>query len=287
MKNKLAPIVMTVVAAFTLTACSNGSAEDAEVVASTKNGDVSKEEFYNKLVDQYGDAVLKEMIYEKVLSENYSVSEKEVQAEIDKMKESYGDQFQSVLQQNGFSSEDDLKDVIHASMLKEKAATDGVEVSEEEVQSYYDNMKQEVQASHILVDDEKTAKDVIQKLEDGGDFAELAKEHSTDTTSAENGGDLGYFSTGDMVLPFEEAAYNLEVGKVSKPVESEYGYHIIKVTDKREKEDTSSIGSFDEMKEQLQRELETRKANPDQLTEIMNEAKIDIKNADLKEKISF
>ncbi|MYL34556.1 hypothetical protein GLW08_13900 [Pontibacillus yanchengensis] len=278
---------MTVVAAFTLTACSNSSAEDTEVVASTKNGDVSKEDFYNKLVDQYGDAVLKEMIYDKVLSENYSVSEEEVQDEIDKMKDSYGDQFQSVLQQNGFSSEEDLKNVIHSSMLKEKATTDGVEVTDEELQSYYENMKQEVQASHILVDDEKTANEVIQKLEDGGDFADLAKEYSTDTTSAENGGDLDYFSTGDMVLPFEEAAYDLEVGKVSKPVESEYGFHVIKVTDKREKEDTSSIGTFDEMEEQLQTELETRKANPDQLTEIMNEAKIDIKNADLKERISF
>ncbi|KGP92573.1 peptidylprolyl isomerase [Pontibacillus chungwhensis BH030062] len=286
MKKKVLTFCVAALGAFTLSACSNASA-DGDVVAETANGDITKDEFYNKLVDQYGDAVLKEMLYDTVLSEEYPVSEEEVQAEIDKVKESYGDQFESALQQNGFKDEAQFKDFLKTQLQKEKATTQGVEVTDEEVKEYYENMKQEVQAQHILVEDEETANEVIEKLNNGGDFANLAKEYSTDSSSAENGGKLDYFSTGDMVYPFEQAAYNLEVGNISKPVQSDYGYHIIKVTDKREKEDNSSLGTFDEMKDQLKTELLNRQANPEELSDIMNNAEININNKDLKEKISF
>ncbi|MCD5325750.1 MULTISPECIES: peptidylprolyl isomerase [Pontibacillus] len=286
MKKKVIGFCVAALGALTLSACSNASA-DGDVVAETANGNITKDEFYNKLVDQYGDAVLKEMLYDTVLSEDFSVSEKEVQAEVDKVKDSYGEQFESALQQNGFKDEAQFKEFLKTQLQKEKATTQGVEVTDEQVKDYYENMKQEVEAKHILVEDEKTANEVIDKLNNGGDFAELAKEYSTDTSSAEKGGDLGYFSTGDMVLPFEQAAYDLEIGKVSEPVKSDYGYHIIKVTDKREKEDTSSIGTFDEMKDQLKTELLNRQANPNELSDIMNNAEINIKNKDLKEKISF
>ncbi|WP_345241721.1 peptidylprolyl isomerase [Pontibacillus salipaludis] len=286
MKKKVLAFCVAALGALTLSACSNASA-DGDVVAETANGNITKDEFYNKLVDQYGDAVLKEMLYDTVLSEEYPVSEEEVQAEIDKVKESYGDQFESALQQNGFKDEAQFKDFLKTQLQKEKATTQGVEVTDEEVKEYYENMKQEVQAKHILVEDEETANEVIEKLNNDGDFATLAKEYSTDSSSAENGGNLDYFSTGDMVYPFEQAAYNLEVGEISEPVQSEYGYHIIKVTDKREKEDTSSLGTFDEMKDQLKTELLNRQANTEKLSDIMNNAEININNKDLKEKISF
>ncbi|GGD01572.1 peptidylprolyl isomerase [Pontibacillus salipaludis] len=286
MKKKVLTFCVATLGALTLSACSNASA-DGDVVAETANGNITKDEFYNKLVDQYGDAVLKEMLYDTVLSEEYPVSEEEVQAEIDKVKESYGDQFESALQQNGFKDEAQFKDFLKTQLQKEKATTQGVEVTDEEVKEYYENMKQEVQAKHILVEDEETANEVIEKLNNDEDFATLAKEYSTDSSSAENGGNLDYFSTGDMVYPFEQAAYNLEVGNISEPVQSEYGYHIIKVTDKREKEDTSSLGTFDEMKDQLKTELLNRQANTEKLSDIMNNAEININNKDLKEKISF
>ncbi|WP_242705610.1 peptidylprolyl isomerase [Pontibacillus sp. ALD_SL1] len=286
MKKKVLTFCVAALGALTLSACSNASA-DGDVVAETANGNITKDEFYNKLVDQYGDAVLKEMLYDTVLSEEYPVSEEDVQAEIDKVKESYGDQFESALQQNGFKDEAQFKDFLKTQLQKEKATTQGVEVTDEEVKEYYENMKQEVQAKHILVEDEETANEVIEKLNNGGDFATLAKEYSTDSSSAENGGNLDYFSTGDMVYPFEQAAYNLEVGEISEPVQSDYGYHIIKVTDKREKEDTSSLGTFDEMKDQLKTELLNRQANTEKLSDIMNNAEININNKVLKEKISF
>ena len=79
-------------------------------------------------------------------------------------------------------------------------------------------MKKEIHARHILVEDKKTAEEVIAKLKDGGDFAELAKEFSTEPVAKESGGDLGWFGPGKMVPPFEEAAFPLKESEISEPV---------------------------------------------------------------------
>ena len=100
------------------------------------------------------------------------------------------------------------------------------------------------------MEDEATAKEVLEKVNAGEDFAELAKEYSTDGT-AENGGDLGFFGTGQMVEPFEKAAFALEIGEVSDIVETEYGFHIIKVTDKQEAKEAVFADHKEEIKEIL------------------------------------
>ena len=93
---------------------------------------------------------------------------------------------------------------------------------------------EEVKASHILVETEDEAKAIIEQLKAGGDFAAIAKERSKDPGSGANGGDLGYFSKGMMVPEFEQAAFALEVGKFTEtPVKSQFGYHVIKVEDRR------------------------------------------------------
>ncbi len=108
-------------------------------------------------------------------------------------------------------------------------------------EAYQDYLKtvepvEEVKASHILVKTEAEAQALINKLEKGADFAELAKENSIDKGSAERGGDIGYFSRADVVAEFADAAFTQETGKTSfAPVESQFGYHVIKVEDKRER----------------------------------------------------
>ncbi|HEX5418148.1 MAG TPA: peptidylprolyl isomerase, partial [Chloroflexota bacterium] len=90
-------------------------------------------------------------------------------------------------------------------------------------------VQDEVHARHILVADKATADTIEQKLKDGGDFAALAKQYSTDTGSKDNGGDLGWFGKGQMVAPFEQAAFSLQAGQISPPVQSQFGWHIIQV----------------------------------------------------------
>jgi peptidyl-prolyl cis-trans isomerase C len=129
----------------------------------------------------------------------------------------------------------------------EKAATD-----EQLRAKYQDYVKEhggreEVHARHILVDNEADAKAIIQQLEKGGDFAALAKQKSKDP-AGQQGGDLGYFGREEMVPEFAEAAFAMKKGEVSKqPVKTQFGWHVIKVEDKRQ----SQPPSFDEAKEEL------------------------------------
>src|SRR5699024_6022302 len=174
--------------------------------------------------------VLTDLVTMVVLEDNYDVTDEEVQAELDNIKERMGETYNDALEAQGVTEEELLVD-IRKSLLQEKAITDGIEVSDEEMQQYYERMKTEVKAKHILVEDEETADEVLKKLNDGGDFAKLAKEYSQDTSSAENGGDVGFFSVGAMVEPFEDAAYTLEIDKLSEPIMSDFCYYIVIVTD--------------------------------------------------------
>lgn len=93
-------------------------------------------------------------------------------------------------------------------------------------------MATEVRASHILVKTEKEANDILNKVQAGQDFATLAKKHSL-CPSGKRGGDLGFFTRGKMVKEFENTAFSLENKQVSKPIRTQFGYHLIMVTDKR------------------------------------------------------
>ncbi|UCH89851.1 MAG: peptidyl-prolyl cis-trans isomerase [Thermoplasmata archaeon] len=93
-------------------------------------------------------------------------------------------------------------------------------------------MVSEVRASHILVKTEQEANDLLAQIQAGKKFEKLAKKHS-DCPSGKNGGDLGFFGRGQMVREFENAAFNMEVGQVSPPVKTQFGYHLIKVTGKK------------------------------------------------------
>lgn len=115
-------------------------------------------------------------------------------------------------------------------------------VTEKLVKEAYDRYKQEVRAAHLLIkidDSQDTltaynrAIELRNKIINGASFEEMAKEHSADPSAKINGGDLGYFTSFQMIYPFETAAYRTEIGQISNPVRTQYGYHLIKVKDKR------------------------------------------------------
>ncbi|PLT31228.1 peptidylprolyl isomerase [Peribacillus deserti] len=262
-----------------LTACNNnGGGSDA--VVETKAGDVTKDELYNSMKTRYGNKALQELVYEKVLSEKYKVSNKEVTEKVDKVKAELGPQFAMALQQYGYKDEADLKRSFKIGLLQEKAAIKDVKATDKEVKDAYDSFTPEIKARHILVQDEKTAKEVKAKLDKGEKFEDLAKKYSKDPGSAEKGGDLGWFGPGKMVPEFEKAAYKLNKNQISNPVKTEHGYHIIQVTDKKEKQ------SFDKMKKDLEYQVKVSKLTPEIVQKAMDRelkaAKVEIKDKDLK-----
>src|SRR5699024_8612759 len=146
-------------------------------------------------------------------------------------------QFEMVLQQQGYGDEQSFRDLMYLSLLREEVAKEDVEISDEEVEEQYNLLNKEIEAQHILVEDEETANEVKQKLDEGEDFAALAEEYSTDEANAESGGELGYFPVGVTANPeqkmdpaFEEAVLDMEEGEVSDPVQTSFGFHIVKVT---------------------------------------------------------
>ncbi|HTR45414.1 MAG TPA: peptidylprolyl isomerase [Thermodesulfovibrionales bacterium] len=156
---------------------------------------------------------------------------------------------------------EDFKKLTLISMLLEKEIEEKTKVSEKDVKEYYDAHKGEfaansqIRASHILVKTEDEAKKIADQLKKGADFATLAKEKSIDTGSAKNGGDLGFFSRGQMVPEFEKVAVTLKKGEVSAPVKTQYGYHLIKVTDRKE----GTPLEFDKVKDLLTQKLTAEK----------------------------
>jgi parvulin-like peptidyl-prolyl isomerase/Tfp pilus assembly protein PilF len=138
-----------------------------------------------------------------------------------------------------------------------------IEPTDEDLLTYFEkniaqyDQPEEIRASHILVEDEKEAEDVLKQLKQGADFAELAKGYSTDTATAENGGDLGWFGRGKMVPEFEEVAFALEIGETSGIVKTDYGYHIIKLTDRKE----AHTPTLDEVKDQVLKDYQNDVGN--------------------------
>ena len=130
--------------------------------------------------------------------------------------------------------------------------------------------EQEIRARHILLASEDEAKAVIDRLKKGEDFAKLASELSKDPGSGQTGGDLGFFTKERMVTEFAEAAFKLDVGALSTPVKSQFGWHVIKVDEKRQK----PFPPLDEVKDQIAQYLE-RKAQQDLVLALRAKVKIE------------
>ncbi len=135
--------------------------------------------------------------------------------------------------------------------------------------------QQEVHARHILVATEAEAKEVAERLKKGEDFAVIAKEKSKDTGA--EGGDLGFFTRGQMLKPFEDAAFALDVGQISEPVQTQFGWHIIKVEEKRDQ----ALPTFDQVKAAIVAQLIQAKAQ-EVVTGLRDTAKIEVVDPELK-----
>jgi peptidyl-prolyl cis-trans isomerase C len=163
----------------------------------------------------------------------------------------------------------------------------GAKITDEEIRARYDKQisetppTNEIKARHILVKTKEEADAIIKQLDGGADFVKLANEHTTDPSGKTTGGDLGYFAQGQMVPEFEKAAFALEVGAYTKePVQSQFGWHIIKVDDKRAQQPPA----FDAIKEQI-RNLVYREKYFAMVDEMRKASKVDVTDPELKKAV--
>lgn len=255
---------------FLLGACSTQtSGEEPELLVKTQYGNISKVDLFKEVAStERGKELIQKLVYMQILKGKYEVSDEEVNQRLDEIKNQVGgkDEYTMFLQKQGFKNEEELKGHIEQSLYFFKATTEGVKVTDKQIKDYYEQHKDqytEVRTSHILVDNEPTAKEIEKELEKGADFAELAKKQSTDQVSAAEGGDLGYLSgaSQEMDPTFLAAALKLKKGEVSEPIKTVFGYHLIKVTDIKET-------PLSQVKDQIKQTLMSKEAKPVQ--EILN-----------------
>lgn len=284
MKKKLGISICLISAlVLTVTGCGKkAELDDNKTAVSLKGIKITATDYYNE-IKKSNISKLVDMIDHQLFDEKYESNDEEDQAveeQINQLKQSYSDDttFQSVIQQYfGVNSEDELEDMLRLEYKRNIAVEDFVadNLTDKEIEDYYDqNIIGDIKASHILItpdvdsdatDEEKEkaenkakkeAERIIKKLDEGEDFAELAKKYSDDEATAKNGGDLDYFNTDDMDENFMDAVKKLDNDEYTKePVKTQYGYHIILKVDQKEKP------KLKEVKDSIKETLANNKLN--------------------------
>ncbi|MBS3943134.1 MAG: peptidylprolyl isomerase [Dethiobacter sp.] len=232
----------------------------------TVNGEkITKSELYAAMYTQVGEEALDNLITRLLIVQEgtrlgLSVTEAEIDDDIQKIiQESFAgmeDQFQQALEQYGVSLETVRSD-IRVNLMARKIAEQQVSLSDQQLEEYFNanqsefNIPDEAEARHILVDSMEEANEIIDLLNQGSDFAGLAKERSQDPGSKDQGGNLGFFKPGVMVPEFDEAVFSMEIGQISEPVETMHGFHIIELLDKK----SGRVVTFAEVKEAVRESM--------------------------------
>jgi len=235
----------------------------------TVNGEkITKGELYAAMYTRVGEEALDNLITRLLIVQEgrklgLSVAEAEIDDEIQQIiQESFAgmeDQFQQALDQYGVSMETVRSD-IRVNLTARKIAEQQINISDQQLEEYFNanqsefNISDEAEARHILVDSLEEANEIIGLLDQGSDFAELAKERSEDPGSKDQGGNLGFFKPGAMVPEFDEAVFSMEIGQISEPVETMHGFHIIELLDKK----SGRVVTFAEVKETVRETMTER-----------------------------
>jgi foldase protein PrsA len=270
---------------ISLAACSGGTSGGD--IASVNGTKISRADFDHKLeASSAARATLTQMVQQQLIDQYATDKKIDIpQSAIDKEESDIKakmppGQFEQILKQQGLT-EADVQQILRQRLIMEKAVAPSVKISDADVRSYFDknhtlfDKPAQVRARHILVADEATAKSVLQQLKSGGDFAALAKKYSTDKSSSDKGGELGFFGKGQMVPQFQDAAFGASVGQIVGPVKSPFGYHIIQVEEKK----PATTATYASVKDQIRTQLTQQQENqqiPLFLQQLKDAAKIDV-----------
>jgi peptidyl-prolyl cis-trans isomerase C len=226
------------------------------------------------------DLIEAELVAQGAADLGVEISEADVEERRESLIEEVGGQetFEQLVEESGLTEEqidEQVRDITLREEIQEELSAD-IDVTDEEVEAFFEENREErfdvAEARHILVESEDEADDVIERLEDGESFADIAQEESIDTGSGEQGGDLGQFGRGQMVPEFEEAVFSAPLGEVVGPVETQFGFHVIEVIERAEPD-------LEEVEEEIRVELaQARQGEVVQewLTERRQEADIEV-----------
>ncbi|MBI5376504.1 MAG: peptidylprolyl isomerase [Candidatus Schekmanbacteria bacterium] len=236
-----------------------------------------KESIKERMIDRL-------LVLDAAMKKNYPIDEKELDQMFSQFKSKMGDEnFNKFLAQLGVD-ESYVKNDFKKQMVVQKYLAEtfkDLNVNQTEIEAYFKQNKQKydhpemIRASHILVKSEQEAKDVLKELKKGADFSKLAVDRSIDPSAKQNKGDLDYFPRGVMDKDFENAVFALPVGKMSDVVKTRYGYHIIKVADKKAPQDATVEEARDDIITTLSAEKK-RNILEKLLADLKKDAKIEI-----------
>lgn len=186
--------------------------------------------------------VLHEVGYQEAIKRKIVVTDEEVDMRAEDVKRRFSseEEFEEAIAST-WGTVHSWKEAIRKNLMVDKLEEmdmNGVEISDKEIEVYYEKNKKginkdSIKVSHILVKTEEEAREVVKEIEKKEDFADLAKKYSIDTYTKDKGGDLGWYSRGELLPEAEEAAHSLSPGQISGPVKSQFGYHIIRLDEKK------------------------------------------------------
>ena len=307
MKNvKIGALLLAILMAVALIGCGNDEEEMSDDAIAMVNGEEISRETFEQVLAMYrvgyeaefgeevwettiesGETVLEalkkevsqilileQLVIQRAQEENLTVEDEEIETAIEPYLEN--PEMQDLFDDGTLDEEfirNQLRKELYAEKYQEWYLSEN-EVTDGDIEEFYEENSEafdvlQVQARHILVEDRELAQDLIDRIEEGESFEELAMEYSTDGSAAD-GGNLGYFGRGEMVGPFDEAAFSQEVGEVSKaPIETQFGYHIILVEDRIEETE-----SLEEAKENIRSHIGSQRFQT-HMSELFEEADIE------------
>jgi hypothetical protein len=265
------------------------SGDQTDIIARVGDDEITVGQLFAALTSELGILTTFELVDPMILEDRFEVDSAEVEEIIDELKESYGDEFDSILASEGFKSEDELFQYFEVALLNEAAFKAEFTPTEERLRELHAQMNETISGRHILVDNEELAVDLIGQLQEATDFSELFTELAIEYSScgsAESGGDLGSWERGRMVTEFDDAIFALEAGEfTTEPVETQHGYHIIYKTS------LNDVPDFDDARDELEDEELARLRQSGAMTALLmnlrSEANVTFMNSFLQEQFEM
>ncbi|TBL76031.1 peptidyl-prolyl cis-trans isomerase [Paenibacillus thalictri] len=236
-------------------------------VAKVNGVNITEQQLYTAMLKGGGQQMLDTLITDELISQEakkagVQVTDSDMDEEMSSVKGSFSsdEEFQQALASYGMTI-DDLKDNMKSQVMLKKILAPQVTISDDDIKKYYDEnlatlkVPEQVKASHITVATKDAADTILADLKKGGDFAAAAQKNSTDASTKDKGGDLGYISAGKMGDAFDKAAFALTAGAISDVVQTDNGYEIIKVSERKQ----AYTPTLEEKKADIQKSLKNDK----------------------------